>query len=60
MPMALTMGPEKKHDTTIRQNVSAFAVLTSCGFSSPPAPREFMAPQMPGAKKLHVPRIRAL
>jgi len=60
MPTALTRIGEKKQDTTIKQKVSALAPLTRYGFAAPPAPREFIAPQIPGASKLHIPRIRAL
>ena len=44
----------------MRQKVRALAALTSQGDCEPPPPREFMAPQMPGARKLQIPRMRAL
>lgn len=57
MPISRTKALDRRHDTTMRQNVNAFAVLTRYGFCAPPAPREFIAPQMPGAPKLHRPRM---
>ena len=60
MPMYLTNRLDNEHVSTIKQKVKALAVLTSHGLSSPPPPSEFMAPQMPGARKLHMPRISAL
>lgn len=60
MPMYLTRMLEKKQETTIKQKVNALAPFTKYGFSSPPAPREFMAPHMPGAAKLQRPKIVAL
>lgn len=44
----------------MRPNVRAFALLTRYGFSSPPAPREFIAPQIPGIRRLQRPKMRAL
>jgi hypothetical protein len=41
----------------MRQNVRALAALTSSGLAAPPAPREFMAVHIPGAERLHKPRI---
>lgn len=41
----------------MRQKVSALAALTTFGEAAPPAPSEFMAIQMPGAERLHRPRI---
>jgi len=58
--MYRTITLEKKQDTTIKQKVKALAALTKYGFSSPPAPREFMAPHIPGAAKLQRPRMVAL
>lgn len=60
MPIALTRMGEKKQETTMRQKVNALAALTRYGFCCPPAPREFIAPQIPGARKLQMPRMRAL
>lgn len=37
--------------------MSAFAALMSLGDAAPPAPRLFIAPQIPGAEKLARPRI---
>ena len=36
----------KLHETTMRQNVRAFAPLTRYGFSSPAAPSEFIAAEI--------------
>ena len=41
----------------MRQKVKAFAALTSFGVAAPPAPREFIAPQIPGADRLQRPRM---
>jgi hypothetical protein len=60
MPIYLTRMLEKKQENTIKQKVNALAPFTKYGFSSPPAPREFMAPHMPGAAKLQRSRIVAL
>lgn len=60
MPTYLTKLLDKVQVTTMRQKVNALAALTSHGDSSPPPPSEFMAPQMPGARKLQIPRMRAL
>ena len=40
----------------MRQNVRALAALMSSGDAAPPAPREFMAAQIPGAERLARPR----
>lgn len=57
MPMYLVRTGAKKHDTTMRQKVMALAALTTSGLAAPPAPRLFMAPQMPGAERLARPRM---
>lgn len=36
------------------------AEFVRCGLAVPPAPREFIADQMPGAAKLHKPNIVTL
>lgn len=57
IPINLTMALENKQDTTIRQKVRALAALISSGRAAPPAPREFIAPQIPGAARLQRPRM---
>lgn len=41
----------------MRQKVNALAALISLGEAAPPAPSEFIAVQIPGADKLHRPRM---
>lgn len=40
--------------------LTALAEFVSRGLAVPPAPREFMADQMPGAAKLHKPKMVTL
>lgn len=40
---------------TIKHNARAFAALERAGLAVPPAPREFIALQIPGAAKLQRP-----
>lgn len=60
IPKYLTKIPDSAQVTTMRQKVRALAALTSQGLCWPPPPREFIAPHMPGAQKLQMPRIMAL
>jgi hypothetical protein len=49
---------ERKQERTMRLKDMAFAAFTKYGRCMPPAPNEFIAPHIPGARKLQRPSMK--